>query len=1422
MSRSHLRASRLLRARLPLQLELLEDRRLLHGDFDLLVFSKTAGFRHDSIDEGIAAIQALSVEHEFNVTATEDAAVFTDAGLADFEAVVFLNTTGDVLSAAQQAAFERFVQAGHGYIGVHAAADTEYSWSWYGGLVGAYFQSHPPGTAAATVQVLDKAHPSTAGLPTEWARTDEWYNFATNPRGNVHVLATLDETSYAGGTMGYDHPISWCQAYDGGRSWYTGLGHTASSYSEPLYRQHLLGGIEWAAGAVEGDCGATIESNFEKVVLDSNTNNPMELAVANDGRVFFVERGGAVKVYDPTVGGTTTLGQLSVFTGQEDGLLGIALDPNFDATQWIYLFYSPASGAARQRVARFTLEGSQLNLPSERVLLEIPTQRQQCCHSGGSLTFGPDGSLYISTGDNTNPFESDGFAPIDERPGRSAWDAQKSSANPNDLRGKISRIRPTDEGGYTIPEGNLFLADGSNGRPEIYVMGNRNPFRISVDSETGWLYWGEVGPDAGSDNATRGPRGYDEFNQARAAGNFGWPHFVGNNQPYREYDFATGASGPSFNPAAPINNSPNNTGAQQLPAAQPAWIWYPYDTSPQFPQLGSGGRTAMGGPVYHYDADLVSPNKLPGYYDDTVFIYEWSRNWIKEIKLDDAGNVLAINPFLPSLDLRRPMDMTIGPDGAIYMIEWGTGFGGNNADSQLIRIEYLLNDRPPIAVASADQQAGPLPLTVQFSSSGSRDGDGGPVTFAWDFTTDGVVDSTQPNPEFTYTTAGNYTATLTVTDLDGHTALATVPIAAGNTAPVITLIAPQDGLIYDWGDLITYRVQVYDAEDGNTEDGGIACGDVVVQLFQGHDTHSHPLDEYSGCIGTIQAPADHGGDGDDLFLIVEARYTDRGAPGVGPFTARQAAVLQPRRIEAEHYDSQNGIQVEATADRAGGGENVGFIEDGDYLSFTPIHAPNVDAIRYRVASAGAGGTIEARIDSPDGPVISTANITPTGDWQIYKNVTAPMTHVAGSHELFFVFHGAGGSLFNINWIEFVRLDDTRPTPVDDAYTATKNTERVVGGLGVLGNDFDAQLDPFRAALVAAPTNGTVELNPDGSFRYFPAADFVGVDSFTYRAVQGVPTNVVPLGSSWRYLDNGSNQGTAWRLREFTDGAWATGAAQLGYGDSDETATVNFGPNGSQKYITTYFRHHFQIDDPDKYATLKLRILRDDGAGVFLNGQLVGYTNLNAGADFDDLANSAIQDADEESFIEFTVDPADLVAGDNVIAVEIHQSSGNSSDLSFDLELVGTLQSAIATVHFDVQGPLPGDTNNDNKVDLEDLNNVRNNFGGEGLGDANGDGVVDLNDLNDVRNNFGRVGFANTRRGPLTSWTGPSLTAPLKTEPLQPESTARDQAFATTIAWRERTDAGDAADVLFADVTSADLPFSARPRTRQAFARSIPR
>jgi len=222
--------------------------------FSALIFSKTAGFRHTSIPNGIQAISELAAENGFNADASEDSKLFNDDSLSNYQVVIFLSTTGTILDDGQKAAFRRFIEAGNGFVGIHSATDTEYDWAWYGELVGAYFRSHPE-IQPAHIQVEDAQHPSTGKLPSVWKRTDEWYNFQTNPRRSVHVLATMDESSYQGGEMGDDHPIAWCHdVAGGGRSWYTALGHTEESYSEPLFRQHLLGGIMTAAGAWPADC----------------------------------------------------------------------------------------------------------------------------------------------------------------------------------------------------------------------------------------------------------------------------------------------------------------------------------------------------------------------------------------------------------------------------------------------------------------------------------------------------------------------------------------------------------------------------------------------------------------------------------------------------------------------------------------------------------------------------------------------------------------------------------------------------------------------------------------------------------------------------------------------------------------------------------------------------------------------------------------------------------------------------------------------------------------------------------------------------------------------------------------------------------------------------------------------------------------
>jgi cytochrome c len=254
---------------------------------------------------------------------------------------------------------------------------------------------------------------------------------------------------------------------------------------------------------------------------------------------------------------------------------------------------------------------------------------------------------------------------------------------------------------------------------------------MSVDQATGIVYWGEVGPDAGGDGP-RGPRGYDEINQARAAGNFGWPYFIGNNFAYHEYDYATKTIGAAFDPLHPRNVGPNNTGAIDLPPAQPAFIYYPYGASPEFPEVGQGGRTACAGPVFHYRPEFSRTNGFPDHFDNCLLWWDWERRMIKWARLDQDARLVRIEPFTPAVPVRRLLDAVFGPDGQLYCLDYGETWGAN-ANSKLMRVSFTHGNLPPRAVAGAFPASGPLPLKVALTGNGSADpdGEGDSLRYEW-------------------------------------------------------------------------------------------------------------------------------------------------------------------------------------------------------------------------------------------------------------------------------------------------------------------------------------------------------------------------------------------------------------------------------------------------------------------------------------------------------------------------------------------------------------------------------------------------------------------------------------------------------------------------------------------------------------------
>ncbi|MFI1886308.1 ThuA domain-containing protein [Streptomyces jumonjinensis] len=758
----------------------------------VLVFHASATAESPTVDAGIAAIESIGLtgpaSGRFATEATDDASVFTQAArLGKYHAIVFLTGGGDVLDPEQEAGLEAYMEAGGGFLGIHDAARTEPYSDWFTGLVGA----RPAGGAStvqrAVVEVGDRLHPATRSLPLQWKRPDKWFNWAVNPSGSVHTVARVRESSYtpASNPNGWDHPVSWCRDYDGGRSFYTGMGGTVDSFAETDFRDHLRGALAWTSRLSRADCKATITSHYtaERVTQpnqpgqNDQIGEPHGLVTAPDGKVFYIGRGGAdaskpvitdwnhpdigkgrgeIHVYDPRTGKATLAGELSVFGNKgggdeliknEEGLLGIELDPGFPANGWVYLHYTPHSQIDRdtrmgdRRVSRFTYDHAtgKLDLASEKVLLSWPVQIHSCCHAGGGMAWDSRGNLYIATGDNNSSGFSGGYSGNNPQPsyrGVSFADARRTSGNTNDLNGKILRIRPQPDGSYTLPEGNLFTGrepdeGGGKTRGEIYVMGVRNPARIFVDAKTDILYAGWVGPDAGTPSTTWGPAKYDTFAAITKAGNHGWPFCMGNNQPYRDRNLPDPAKPLGwYNCSAPKNESPNNDGLVNLPPVTPNTIWYsPQGGGPDFPRdaqgvpsykeseqklllpwLKGGGQATMNGPVYRYDETSASAVKWPSYWDGKWFVGDFydGGDQPRHAVLTDPRTVgkggvpvhaESLKKIVPigANGIRNLMDWKFAPDGSLYVLDYGRGFFTSDSRSALWRITYTGGAATPSA-----------------------------------------------------------------------------------------------------------------------------------------------------------------------------------------------------------------------------------------------------------------------------------------------------------------------------------------------------------------------------------------------------------------------------------------------------------------------------------------------------------------------------------------------------------------------------------------------------------------------------------------------------------------------------------------------------------------------------------------------------
>lgn len=669
------------------------------------------------------------------------------------KAVVFAAGKGTVLSRKAEVALNRRIRRrGGGVVLAGTSVRLQPKSRDFVTLVGA--KAGRMDTAKrAEVQFVDQVHPATARIPSRWRVAERWVTLKKSPVGRVHVVGWVDEKTYTPGdnlAMGVEHPVSWCRNIGRGRSFTTTLGVDKRAWNAKTFRTHLAGAMAYAAGTRSGDCGATVWSNWKRIVIDEDITDGTQLDVGPDGRVYYLERSASrLKIYDPKADTVMQAGDIPSVPGLGQGLLGLALDPNFLENRWMYI-YRHVEGL-NGRLSRFKLgDDDKVDLLSEKVLLNIPNSGID--HNGGGLTMSMiSGDLFLAIGSNDMPHFDGQYA--NRQPSFLGpllqIDSEATTQNTNSLLGKVLRIHPEPDGTYTIPEGNLFPPGTPKTRPEIYTMGHRNAFHLKVDDLTGDVLEGDVGPDAVEADEERGPRGYEELNfiKHNEGKNFGYPFCIGPNLPYNDIDSVTGTgTGEPFDCSHLVNRSPNNTGMTDLGAASKPLVWYPKGVENPFPEMSEawlggtdGGSLTIPGPKYRPFAG----SNMPLFFNGSWFIADWARNYLKQLILDKQGRVLRIQRFVPNRGTQAPIDMDLGADGSLYVLEWGgqTLPFGNPLSAKVVRYKYVPRcgtcnptiPDPGAAVAGVGAAgnviAPPLGQTAGFLTTNVTLAKGTPLTF---------------------------------------------------------------------------------------------------------------------------------------------------------------------------------------------------------------------------------------------------------------------------------------------------------------------------------------------------------------------------------------------------------------------------------------------------------------------------------------------------------------------------------------------------------------------------------------------------------------------------------------------------------------------------------------------------------------------
>lgn len=758
---------------------------------------------------------------------------------------------------------------------------------------------------------------------------------------------------------------------------------------------------------------------------DGVMREAMTIDFASDGTIFLNERRGFISQIDPQTGHRIELidmaNQLEEFYLEPSGgLVGMALQPGFDYKEnnLIYVAYTPR--LYHRQISTFEYKVDSNGVPyidptTENIIYKwdiTHSNNNDSRHVGGDIRFGPDGKLYVALGDEVSASHSQGYAPIDQRPGFEYNNALLTSQNPLHPSGSILRLNPDG----SIPEDNPFV-DDPNVLDEIWALGFRNPFRIHIDSVTGWVLVGDNGPDASSPNPTRGPAGMGTYRLVWEGGqNHGWPICTGANEPYIEYDFATGSSGEPFD----------------CSEMTPALVWIPYAQTSQFPALGTGGTSPIGGVILRKPAE-EAPYQWHEHYLNHWYTAEFSRGFIAQIRLEDGGTKLPEHsnwhdlglsapddygkvPPPPGLDVNvwlsgfiQPIDLRQSPDGALYLLTMGSGWRVPNADAGIYRIYNKTMYDPPVAVASAAPWSGQAPLEVTFSAAGSVDTEGSGIqAYIWDFGDGHTAEGIEVT--HVYTENSTYEATLEVIGSLGNSGVSEpIVIVVGNTAPEPRIANPVEGALYDRNQVVPLRGSAWDAEDGELPADTLHW-EVLVHYMDPQVRQTKVILETTGATAEFRMLDDDevNWHGDVTYTV---RLTASDSEGLSNTVERR---IRYTRLQAQVADAMHDFTLEPT-DAPDSELHAVTSTQNAYLGFEGVNLSG-RIVGFLQAKSDKGALLELRSGRPDGDVLARYPIQAGGNWEV---VQIPVAEFEGVHDLYIVVALLHEGSIAINWFQLL-------------------------------------------------------------------------------------------------------------------------------------------------------------------------------------------------------------------------------------------------------------------------------------------------------------------------------------------------------------------------------------------------------------------